>query len=57
MDPSGPAYLETILFDVKTEKRIWTARSVTKVEVINPQAFSDFIKLMIDRLESDGMIP
>ena len=57
VDPSGPAYLETILFDVKTEKRIWTARSVTKVEVINPQAFSDFIKLMIDRLESDGMIP
>ena len=42
---------------VKTEKRIWTARSVTKVEVVDQQTVSDFIKLVIDRLASDGMIP
>jgi len=56
-DASDIAYLETSLFDVKTEKRIWTARSVSKVEVVDQQAVSDFIKLMIDRLASDGMIP
>jgi hypothetical protein len=57
VDPSGPAYLETILFDVKTERRIWTARSVTKVDVIDQKALSDFIALMIDRLATDGMVP
>ncbi len=57
VDPSGPAYLETILFDVKTERRIWAARSVTKVDVIDQKAVSEFIALMIDRLASDGMIP
>ena len=57
VDPSGPAYLETILFDVKTERRIWTARSVTKVDVIDQKAVSEFIALMIDRLAADGMIP
>jgi hypothetical protein len=57
VDPSGPAYLETILFDVKTERRIWTARSVTKVDMIDQKAVSEFISLMIDRLVADGMIP
>lgn len=57
VDPSGPAYLETILFDVKTERRIWTARSVTKVDVIDQKALSDFIALMIERLAADKMIP
>jgi len=55
-DASEPAYLETNLFEVKTERRIWTARSVTKVDVVDQKALSDFIKLMIDRLASDGMI-
>jgi hypothetical protein len=57
VDPSGPAYLETILFDAETERRIWTARSVTKVDVIDQKALSDFISIMIDRLAADGMIP
>jgi hypothetical protein len=57
VDPGGPAYLETILFDIKTERRIWMARSVTKVDVIDQKALSDFIALMIDRLAADGMIP
>ncbi len=54
---SEPAYVETNLFDVKTERSIWTARSVSKVDAVSPQVVSDFIKTMIDRLEKDGMIP
>jgi hypothetical protein len=56
-DASDTAFLETNLFDVRTEQRIWTARSVTKVDVVDQKALSDFIKLMIDRLALDGMIP
>jgi hypothetical protein len=56
-DASDTAFLETNLFDVRTEQRIWTARSVTKVDVIDQKALSDFIKIMIDRLALDGMIP
>jgi hypothetical protein len=56
-DESELVYLETNLFDVKTDRRIWTARSVTKVDVVNLKALSDFISLMIDRLASDGMLP
>jgi len=56
-DASDMAYLETNFFDVKTEKRIWTARSVSKAQVIDQQAVSDFIKIMIDRLAGDGMLP
>jgi hypothetical protein len=51
-----PAYVETILFDVKTGKRVWTARSVTKVDVINQKLITDFIGLIIDRLATDKMI-
>jgi hypothetical protein len=56
-DASDTAFLETNLFDARTEQRIWTARSVTKVDVIDQKALSDFIKIMIDRLALDGMIP
>jgi hypothetical protein len=55
-DTSEPAYLETNLFDVKTAQRVWTARSVTKVDAADQKLFSDFITLMIDRLASDKMI-
>ena len=51
-----PAYLETNLFAAKTEMRVWTARSVTKVDVVNQKAAADFIGLMIDQLASDKMI-
>jgi hypothetical protein len=54
---SEPAYVETNLFDVKTERSIWTARSVSKVDVVNQAIVSDFAKLITDRLASDGMIP
>ena len=56
-DEPGPVYLETNIFDVRTGKRVWAARSVTKVDVVDQQAVSDFIRIMIDRLASDGMIP
>jgi hypothetical protein len=49
--------VETNLFDVKTERRIWTARSVSKVDVVNQKIVSDFTGVMIDRLAADGMIP
>jgi hypothetical protein len=56
-DEPGPVYLETNYFDVRTGKRVWAARSVTKVDVVDQKALSDFIALMIDRLAADGMIP
>ena len=56
-DEPGPVYLETNVFDVRTGKRVWTARSVTKVDVVDQKALSDFIGLMIDRLAADAMIP
>jgi len=56
-DEPGPVYLETNVFDVRNGKRVWAARSVTKVDVVDQQAVSDFIRLMIDRLASDGMVP
>jgi hypothetical protein len=55
-EESEPAYLETSVFDIKNEQRIWTARSVTKVEVVDQKALSEFAKLMIERLVSDKMI-
>jgi hypothetical protein len=51
-----PAYLETILFDAVTEQRVWTARSVTKVDVVNPELITNNIKFIIDQLASDKMI-
>jgi hypothetical protein len=54
---SEPAYVETNLFDVKTERSIWTARSVSKVDVVNQEIVSNFARTMIDLLASDGMIP
>ncbi len=53
---SEPAYLETNLIDLKTERRVWTARSKTKVEVVNKELIVDYIELMIDKLVSDKMI-
>ena len=41
---SEPAYVETNLFDVKTERSIWTTRSVSKVDVVDQKIVSDFIR-------------
>ena len=55
--PDGePAYIETILFDAKAGRRIWAARSVTKVTVIDQKAMSGFIGSMLDRLAVDKLI-
>ena len=55
--PDGePAYLETILFDAQTGQRVWAARSVTKLTVIDQKTVSEFISGMIDRLAADKMI-
>jgi hypothetical protein len=51
-----PVYLETILFDVRTGKRVWAARSVTKVDAADKKIVSDFIEGMIERLAADKMI-
>ena len=56
-DEAGPVYLETNVFDVRTGKRAWAARSVTKVDVVDQKAVSDFITLMIERMAADKLIP
>jgi len=45
------------LFDVNADQRIWTARSVLKIDVVKQDIVSDVIKIIIDRLLPDGMIP
>jgi hypothetical protein len=55
--PDGElAYIETILFDAKTGQRLWAARSVTKLTVIDQKAMSEFIGGLLDRLAADKMI-
>jgi hypothetical protein len=56
-DETGPVYLETNVFDVRTGKRAWAARSVTKVDVVDQKAVSDFVTLMIERMAADKLIP
>jgi hypothetical protein len=51
-----PVYLETTLLELKTERRVWTARSKTKVDVVNNDILADYIDLMLDGLASDKMI-
>ncbi len=54
---SEPAYMEMNLFDVKSGKRIWSARTVSKIDEVNQAAVSGFIKIAIGRLASAGLIP
>jgi hypothetical protein len=56
-DTSGSVYLETVLFDAASGIRVWAARSVTKVDVVDQKVLQDFVETMIDRLVSDKMIP
>ena len=54
------AYLETILFDSATEKRVWMVRLVSKrcckIKVGDLEAMKSVINSLIDRLASDKMI-
>lgn len=49
-------YIETNLYDMKTEKLIWSARSETEVTEGDQQLIKTFIKVMIDKLSSDRII-
>jgi hypothetical protein len=47
---------ETNLYDIKTEKLIWSARSETEVTEGDQQLIKTFVKIVIDRLSSDRLI-
>lgn len=50
------AYLETILFDSATEKRVWAARSISKIKPGNQETMKAIVETLIDRLAADKMI-
>jgi hypothetical protein len=49
--------LATNLYDVKTEKRIWSAESETLKAGSADQVIDDVIKLVIDDLQINGLLP
>ena len=49
-------FVETNLFDVPTEKLIWSAQSETVVSSTNQELIKSFVKIMIAKLSSDKMI-
>ena len=49
--------LATNLYDVKTEKRIWSAESETLKAGSVDQVIDDVIKLVIDDLQINGLLP
>ncbi len=50
------AYVETNLYDLKTENLIWSARSETWMVETDQTLIKAFIKVMIDRLSADKII-
>jgi len=56
-EESESLYLETVLFDTASGVRVWAARSVTKVDIVDQKVLQDFVETMIDRLVEDKMIP
>jgi hypothetical protein len=50
------AYIETNLYDVKTEKLIWSGHSKTERTEGEQQLITAFIKVMIKKLASDKII-
>jgi hypothetical protein len=50
------AYIETNLYDVKSEKLIWSGHSKTERTEGEQQLITAFIKLMIRKLSSAGLI-
>jgi hypothetical protein len=55
-DPNRLVHLETNFYELKNEKRIWTALSATFVEGAPKREIKDFIKIMIEQMASDGVI-
>ena len=50
------AYIETNLYDVKTEKLIWSANSKTERTYGEQQLINTFIQIMIKKMASSGII-
>ncbi len=50
------AYIETNLYDVKTEKLIWSARSKTERTEGEQQLINKFIDIIVNKLSSDKII-
>jgi len=50
------AYIETNLYDVKTEKLIWSGHSKTERTEGEQQLITAFIQVMLKKLVSDGII-
>jgi hypothetical protein len=49
-------YVETNLFDVATEKLIWSAQSETVLLATDQELIKSFIKTMIAKLSSDKLV-
>lgn len=49
-------YVETNLYDTKTEKLIWTAKSETEMSATDQQLMKEFVNVMIDRMAADKVI-
>jgi hypothetical protein len=50
-------FLRTDLYDVKTEKRIWSGQSETWNPVSNVQVIDEVIELVMDDLTKKGLLP
>lgn len=55
-DPNRLVHLETNFYELKNEKRIWSALSETFVEGAPKREIKGFIKIMIEQMASDGVI-
>lgn len=53
----GFADTETNLYDVKTEKLVWSARSRTEFKTRRYELIQAFDKIMIEKLSADRLIP
>jgi hypothetical protein len=53
----GHADAETNLYDVKSEKLVWTARSRTQFKTRRYELIQAFDKVMIEKLSADRLIP
>jgi hypothetical protein len=49
-------YLETNLYDAKTENLIWSAQSVTYAPVMLPDFSKEFAQLIVDRMKDQGIL-
>ena len=54
---SETVYLETNLYDVKTEKLIWSGRSKTFKPDSYNQMFNDLVSKVIEDLKKNNLIP